>query len=236
MNDLTMPGLLPPGSVLSGGGQTREDGSTGAAKLASDFETFLTLLTSQMQNQDPLKPIESTEFVAQLANFSTVEQLIATNARLDTLAASAAGGTVASLSSWIGLDVAAVDGSFRTTGSAVEIAADPVSGATAAELEIVDTAGVLRARLSVDPGAEVVTWSGKDADGVPVADEVLRAKLVYRDGETVIGETPGLVFARIDAIDGNADGASLRLADGRVIAPGDVAALRRPDTREDAAP
>jgi hypothetical protein len=88
----------------------------------------------------------------------------------------------------------------------------------------------------VDPIAEAVTWSGEDANGVRVTDEVVRAKLVYRDGDTVIAETPGLVFARIDAIDGNADGASLRLADGRAIAPGDVAALRQPDTGEDMAP
>ena len=59
-----------------------------ANELAGDFETFLSLLTAQLRNQDPLKPMESTEFVAQLASFSAVEQQVRTNDRLDELAKS----------------------------------------------------------------------------------------------------------------------------------------------------
>ncbi len=50
--------------------------------ISGDFETFLKLLTTQMRNQDPLKPMDSTEFVAQLASFSAVEQQIRANDRL----------------------------------------------------------------------------------------------------------------------------------------------------------
>ena len=56
-----------------------------AAAAAADFETFLSLLTTQLRNQDPLKPLDSTEFVAQLASFSAVEQQINTNAKLDAI-------------------------------------------------------------------------------------------------------------------------------------------------------
>lgn len=51
--------------------------------LNGDFETFLRLLTTQLQNQDPLDPTNSTEFVAQLANFSSVEQQVQTNTKLE---------------------------------------------------------------------------------------------------------------------------------------------------------
>lgn len=50
-----------------------------------DYESFLKLLVTQMKNQDPTKPMESTDYVAQLATFSQVEQSVQTNARLEQL-------------------------------------------------------------------------------------------------------------------------------------------------------
>ena len=55
------------------------------AKLAENFDTFLQLLTTQLQHQDPLSPMESNEFVAQLVQFSEVEQAIASNKSLEKL-------------------------------------------------------------------------------------------------------------------------------------------------------
>ena len=56
-----------------------------SASLASDFDNFLVLLTTQLQNQDPLNPTDSTEFTNQLVQFSQVEQGINTNQKLDAL-------------------------------------------------------------------------------------------------------------------------------------------------------
>ena len=67
--------------------EQEEETQTAARSAAADFDSFLNLLTAQLRNQDPLQPIDSTQFVAQLASFSTVEQLIGTNERLDALAA-----------------------------------------------------------------------------------------------------------------------------------------------------
>lgn len=58
-------------------------GTTGAQTLG--YDAFLKLLVAQMQNQDPTKPMDSTEFVAQLASFSNVEQSVKTNSKLDAL-------------------------------------------------------------------------------------------------------------------------------------------------------
>jgi flagellar basal-body rod modification protein FlgD len=54
-------------------------------QLADDFDDFLTLLTTQLQNQDPLSPMDSTEFTNQLVNFAGVEQQINANQKLDAL-------------------------------------------------------------------------------------------------------------------------------------------------------
>src|SRR4051812_45000764 len=60
--------------------------ATGAAKtLAGNFNTFLTLLTTQLQNQDPLNPMDSNQFTQQLVQFSHVEQQLNTNDNLKTL-------------------------------------------------------------------------------------------------------------------------------------------------------
>ncbi|MCK5932799.1 MAG: flagellar hook assembly protein FlgD [Fulvimarina manganoxydans] len=58
-----------------------------SAKAGMDYDAFLKLLVAEMNNQDPLNPTDSTEYVAQFASFSTVEQSIQTNKRLDTMMA-----------------------------------------------------------------------------------------------------------------------------------------------------
>jgi flagellar basal-body rod modification protein FlgD len=59
--------------------------SAAISKNQVDYQTFLKLLVTEMKNQDPTKPMESTEYVAQLANFSNVEQNVRTNAKLDQI-------------------------------------------------------------------------------------------------------------------------------------------------------
>lgn len=68
-------------SVAPGAMQARQANaeSKTAAFASSDFETFLKMLTTQIKNQDPLNPMEGTEFAVQLATFSGVEQQVMTN-------------------------------------------------------------------------------------------------------------------------------------------------------------
>lgn len=65
--------------------QTAANDSVSATKPTLGYDDFLKLLLAQMQNQDPLKPIDSTEYVSQLATFSNVEQAIKQNAKLDQI-------------------------------------------------------------------------------------------------------------------------------------------------------
>jgi flagellar basal-body rod modification protein FlgD len=61
--------------------------TSGLATTGDEFNNFLELLTAQIRNQDPLEPLDSTQFVEQLATFSTLEQQVQSNTRLDTIAA-----------------------------------------------------------------------------------------------------------------------------------------------------
>ena len=71
----------------------------GSTMLASNFETFLTLLTSQLKNQDPLSPVDSNQFTAQLTQMAGVEQQLLTNDLLKGMLAAQGGGSLASAAS-----------------------------------------------------------------------------------------------------------------------------------------
>src|SRR5882762_5706718 len=60
-------------------------GDNGLASLSGDYNNFLTLLTTQLKNQDPLSPMDTTQFTQQLVQFSAVEQQINGNKKLDSL-------------------------------------------------------------------------------------------------------------------------------------------------------
>ena len=77
------------------------------AKLAENFDTFLTLLTTQLRNQDPLDPLDSAQFTQQLVQFSQVEQSILANKNFDTLIADVRRGQNATYLNYLGEDVEA---------------------------------------------------------------------------------------------------------------------------------
>ena len=92
-----------------------------ATSAGLDYDSFLTLLIAQMQNQDPTEPMDSTEQIAQLATFSQVEQTIQTNKNLETLIQSSVltqAGTV------IGKTVSSTDGSISGIVDQVKIYTD----------------------------------------------------------------------------------------------------------------
>src|SRR6201993_3192153 len=74
---------LPTSSSSSTGGSTL--GSTTNQTIAGNFQTFLTLLTTQLQNQNPLDPLDTNQFTQQLVEFAGVEQQLKTNDSLSTL-------------------------------------------------------------------------------------------------------------------------------------------------------
>src|SRR6056297_1233891 len=116
--------------------EPQEDGEG----LSSDFETFLLMLTTQMQNQDPLNPLESSEFAVQLATFSGVEQQVKTNDLLGSLLGGLATSGVAQMASWIGKDVR-TDGPAWFDGSPITLFPNLSDGSTGAALVVKDAAG-----------------------------------------------------------------------------------------------
>jgi flagellar basal-body rod modification protein FlgD len=189
------------------GSTTAATGSTNATtkKTASDdagaapsgdFQTFLKLLTTQMQNQDPLKPMDSTEFVSQLASFSSVEQQVRSNDRLQSILDVLSGGSPAGLAEWIGRDVR-VAASADYAGEPVEVALTPHEGADRGVLVVKNDFGQEVARLAVEGGAETATWHGTDAGGSQAAYGRYSFALESYSGSTLLDSTPGKVFSTV---------------------------------------
>ena len=227
MENVTLSPILP--GPLSG---TLSDatGADGRQTATADFESFLTLLTAQLRNQDPLSPLDSTEFVAQLASFSSVEQLVGTNERLDVLTKQALSGDIASFAAWIGRDVSAVDGTFRSIGEPVAFSVPDAANGERIEAVISDavTGSVLR-QFTVTPDASgLALWDGKDQFGNAVAPRDLKLELQTFEGGTQIKSVPGEVFRTVNGIRGTENGLILDLADGGTIAPEGVGRLLNP--------
>lgn len=87
--DFSALGALAPSNQAPDADASAADQARQAA--SSDFDAFLSLLTAQVRHQDPLAPLDSTQFVEQLATFSSLEQQVTTNDHLETIAAMLAG-------------------------------------------------------------------------------------------------------------------------------------------------
>lgn len=95
--------------------------ATSAAKASVDYQSFLKLLVAQMKNQDPTDPADPTQYVAQLATFSQVEQAVQTNAKLDQMLQA---GALAQADAIIGHTVTSADGETTGTAAQVRLGAD----------------------------------------------------------------------------------------------------------------
>jgi flagellar basal-body rod modification protein FlgD len=76
--------------------------TTKASTVSADFETFLKMLTAQIQNQDPMNPIDSSDYATQLATFSSVEQQVLANSYLENIQSALSTSSLASVADWIG--------------------------------------------------------------------------------------------------------------------------------------
>jgi flagellar basal-body rod modification protein FlgD len=207
---------------LSAGGAAREEA---AVAPATDFQTFLTLLTAQMRNQDPLKPMESTEFVAQLASFSAVEQQIRSNDRLDRIVEALAGGSSGGIAQWIGREVRA-PAAANFTGVPVEAEVTPKAEADSAVMVVINAAGQEVVRRPVDARGELVRWDGQNAMGQTLAHGSYKIMLESYQGEQVIDTQVGRVYAPVSEVRLEAGAATLILEGGERVALDAVTGVR----------
>jgi flagellar basal-body rod modification protein FlgD len=201
----------------------------------SDFTDFLTLLTAQLKNQDPLQPLDSTQFVEQLASFSAVEQQVGTNEKLSRLVAQGAAQEVGELGGWIGQTVDARKASYTLDADGLTVAVPEQAGATLVEAIVTDASGDTVARLPVADTSVPFVWTGEREGGQRAAPGAYSVAFAYEfEGRAPVRIEPEsagrVVEARIDT-----EGALLILDTGARVRPGDVEALRLAEDENGAA-
>ncbi len=105
-----------------------------------DYQSFLRLLVAQMKNQDPTAPMDSTDYVAQLATFSQVEQSVQINSKLDSILQAS---TFAQAGDLIGREIESVDGKIKGTVESVRLYSDGIMARLTDGQELPVTAGVI---------------------------------------------------------------------------------------------
>lgn len=165
--------------------------------INSDFQTFLTMLTTQMENQDPLNPMESTDFATQLATFSGVEQQVRTNELLGDLQTGMTMMGMGQLSGWVGMDARA-EMPVAFTGSPITLAAPPHNLADRMELVVRNEAGSEVQRLNLTISDDPFTWAGVGPDGGPLPEGIYSFTTEAFADDTLLEERPAQAYARVE--------------------------------------
>jgi flagellar basal-body rod modification protein FlgD len=197
------------------------------AVLTSDFETFLQMLTTQARYQDPLEPIDSSEYAAQLAQFSMVEQQVKSNELLEALGAQLGSGTMAQMAGWIGMDARST-APVPFDGQPITVIPKPVPGADEVFLSVYDDSGALVQRQRIPSNAEPAVWQGISSDGSPFPPGQYTFNVESSAVGTVFSKDDAETYARI--VEARRDGADtmLILEGGSSVTSDAVTALRAP--------
>jgi len=161
-----------------------------------DFGNFLSLLTTQLKNQDPLEPEKSTDFIAQLANFSSVEQEVKMNEFLSQISQTLGANPINSLASWVGQKVLP-GGRVAFRGSPLEIETNISNSEKQAVLIVRDSSGNEVQRIDLAPGTKKISWEGKTQTGgtLPSGEYDLSVE-VSSEGK-IVSHQPAGTFSRV---------------------------------------
>lgn len=164
---------------------TQTASQSALSSLSGNFQTFLKMLMTQLQNQDPTSPLDTNQFTSQLVQFSSVEQQIATNTSLNQLIQLTQASGVLQSTSMVGHQVAVTsDHLTLQNGSAGLQFTAPSDGPVA--IAIYNDSGTKIADALVDAkaGSNSWTWNGMNANGTQMADGSYKVAVMGSVGGT----------------------------------------------------
>jgi flagellar basal-body rod modification protein FlgD len=190
--------------------------SAATKSLTENYNTFLTLLTTQLKNQDPLNPMDSSQFTSQLVQFSSVEQQIQQNKNLETLIGAQTQMSANNAVNYIGRTVAAMSDQVSLSNGSATINYALPAGVVNNVITVSDANGkILRVfKGETAEGAHSITWDGKDANGNTMPDGAYKIAISAADasqaavaasigisgtvtGVTLIGQQPMLAVGGV---------------------------------------
>lgn len=155
------------------------------------------MLTAQARYQDPLEPIDSTEYASQLAQFSAVEQQVQTNDLLTAMSTQLGSSNMAQYASWIGMEARST-APVHFDGQPVTLLPTTAAAADQAFLVVSDSAGAEVQRLTIPVSTDPVQWAGVSNSGTPfTAGEYSFNVESFASGQ-LIDTQPAESYARIN--------------------------------------
>lgn len=152
-------------------------------QLSGNFSTFLTLLTTQLKNQDPTSPMDSNAFTQQLVMYSQVEQQINTNTNLKSLITQGTSNAAAMTTGYLGKKVSIVNGNAPLIGGSASWTYNLGGPAATTELMVTDANGktVYTATGEMGAGNHSFAWNGKDNGGNQLSDGAYKLTVTATD-------------------------------------------------------
>ena len=214
-----------PFSALSSLGESSSD----RIGIAEDFDTFLELLTTQLQHQNPLDPLDTNQFTEQLVQFTSVEQAVKTNENLEALTQITAVTAINGAVGFIGKEVSANGNTKYHDGGETSWSYRATSDSPSATFNIISSNGVTvySETRSISEGIGAFTWDGKtDAGGVsPNGIYTLSVQATDEAGDHTHVETGR--FGLVTGVDMQG-GTPVLMVDGQEVRLEDVTSVRDP--------
>lgn len=181
---------------------TPQEGALANQGFGEEFTNFLTLLTAQVENQDPLSPLDSTQFVEQLATFSSLEQQVRSNNSLDAIATTLTDLQSLIASEWLGQTVSVETSFLPYQGDPIEFTFDAPASTDRAELTVRDREGAIVFSSRLDPAQASHVWNGQTASGEIVPNDTLLQFSVdfFSDEGQFIGSAPPRVVTTVNNV------------------------------------
>lgn len=201
---------------------------TPAPAKSSDYSTFLTMLTAQIKNQDPLNPMSSDNFASQLATFSAVEQQTKTNDLLTQQLAQNTQSSLAQMVGWVGKE-ARVAAPLHFDGTTpVVLSPNPAEYADRTVLVVKNADGNEVARTQIPVSSGDYQWLGLNNDGNPLADGIYSLSLESYQGDKLLGTTATEHFGMVTEIRSTGTGTAALFDGGVEVSTALITALRQP--------
>lgn len=193
--------------------------------LATDFKTFLKMLTAQARYQDPMEPIDSTQYASQLAQFSMVEQQVKTNDALALMFGQMSNSNMAALASWVGMEVRAGTPAYFD-GTPIAVSPNPAAVADRVELVVLDETGMEVQRTVIPVSSEPIEWAGVDDDGDPFPEGSYSFTVESYQGEDLILSELAETYGKVTEAQMRGGQVTLILEGGQAILSSLVTGLR----------